>query len=453
MGKGGRQYGVTALHLQPPLPPSSSSSSGTSSSASAAGSSLDKTKDDPTTIPTAGKFDQQWFPLDWTPVAFGMPPDGLPQQHEQHEKNNYDGSAADGFELVQQQPPPQLPLYQLALAGSLTTFGTDIIMHPMDSIKTLQQSNVELTLLAAATVLWETSALFHGFFTYAVSDAVSGAIKFTVWELWKDKTASGGGTQPLPPFSPATNNNELSSTPTPSLLTLLVGAALAFVASSFTQVPGELLKQQLQMSYYDSLPSAIAGIYQQQGMAGFYAGYEAVLYRDVPYTMLELGLYEVFKKLLLKQQQEPPQSLTPPHQQESPSCCRGTDEFSTARLVSDTDNESATTTSVSSLWWEEMGAAAVTGAFTAVLTTPVDSIKTLLMIDPHFADATFVECLITTVHQHGPWAVFAGVVPRVAWIVPFTAIYLPTYDAIKRFLLQRQIAAMTQPPKETKVPL
>jgi hypothetical protein len=118
---------------------------------------------------------------------------------------------------------PELPIYQLALAGSFTTFFTDVIMHPMDCIKTVQQSDsgVGLSLFLAAQYLWSTSGMagfYHGFLTYALSDAVGGALKFSVWELWKKKTAEWE----------------------PTYLYLWIGAALAFAASSILVVPGEV---------------------------------------------------------------------------------------------------------------------------------------------------------------------------------------------------------------------
>jgi hypothetical protein len=118
---------------------------------------------------------------------------------------------------------PELPIYQLALAGSFTTFFTDVIMHPMDCIKTVQQSDsgVGLSLFLAAQYLWSTSGVagfYHGFLTYALSDAVGGALKFSVWELWKKETAEWR----------------------PIYLYLWIGAALAFAASSILVVPGEV---------------------------------------------------------------------------------------------------------------------------------------------------------------------------------------------------------------------
>ena len=40
--------------------------------------------------------------------------------------------------------------------------------------------------------------------------------------------------------------------------------------------------------------------------------------------------------------------------------------------------------------------------------------------------------------EHGPEALFAGALARVAWLAPVTAIYLPTYDFIKNTIQQQQ---------------
>ena len=57
--------------------------------------------------------------VDITPIAFGAIPDALPTTKT----------------LEQPQQDPKLPLIQLALAGSVTTLFSDIIMHPVDCIK------------------------------------------------------------------------------------------------------------------------------------------------------------------------------------------------------------------------------------------------------------------------------------------------------------------------------
>jgi Mitochondrial carrier protein len=60
-------------------------------------------------------------------------------------------------------------------------------------------------------------------------------------------------------------------------------------ACSFVLVPGEVLKTRLQAGS-GTLPGVIASILKQDGILGFFAGYGATLLRDVPYTMLELGV-------------------------------------------------------------------------------------------------------------------------------------------------------------------
>jgi hypothetical protein len=158
--------------------------------------------------------------LDLASIAFATPPEPLLMEiltdaGAVSELVDTTGTGITGI--------PELPIYQLALAGSFTTFFTDVIMHPMDCIKTVQQSDsgVGLSLFLAAQYLWSTSGVagfYHGFLSYALSDAVGGALKFSVWELWKKKTAEWR----------------------PTYLYLWIGATLAFVASSFLVVPGEV---------------------------------------------------------------------------------------------------------------------------------------------------------------------------------------------------------------------
>jgi hypothetical protein len=301
--------------------------------------------------------------FDMTPIAFGSAPDTILPQAE-----------------------TQIPLIQLALAGAIATFLGDAIIHPMDSLKTIQQDHIGWSIPTAARELWNVhhglAGFYHGFWEYAGADAVSGALKFGVWEIWKQQRflqpqPNGGNDTVHPPFQ---------------TILLFVGAALAFGVSSLTLVPGELLKQQLQVGHYQSLPQAITSIYQTYGILGFYTGYSAVLWRDVPYTMLELGLYEICKQ---KQKQQS-QSHGP---------------FS-----------------------QEITAAVTTGAITAILTTPLDTIKTKMMVDEQFIDMSFLETWDRLWQDYGALGMFAGVLARVAWIVPFTAVYLPTYDALKRML-------------------
>ena len=306
------------------------------------------------------------------------------------QKDSVGKSSVENTAIVQKyiagvESSHELPLYQLAIAGSIASFLGDSLMHPIDCLKTALQSDtgIGLGVWEAAQLLYATSGVSgftHGLFTYACSDAIGGAFKFAVYESVLRR---------------------MDKKSFPRTMVVLVAASLAFVASSVIIVPGEFIKQQLQMSYYDSLPHAVEGTVAKLGIAGFFTGYEGVLYRDIPYTILELGLYDVFKRFIVDQ--------------------RNTEDQSTES---------------SSSIGQDIVAAAITGGITAFLTTPLDTVKTKLMVDD-YGGASFMDCFAATVQDHGVSAVFAGVAARIAWIVPFTAIYLPTYDAIKRVFQQR----------------
>lgn len=270
-----------------------------------------------------------------------------------------------------------LPLWKLALAGGVATMIGDAAMHPMDCIKTLQQSDegLSLSLLQAARFIWNQSGgpagFYRGMGTYVLTDGLGGALKFASYEkltTWCRENIEKGVVLSV---------------------ALLVCAAVAFVASSLVLVPGEFLKQQLQMGHYESVIGAVQGTFAKSGLLGFYAGYDGVLLRDIPYTVLELGLYDVFKNMFHK---KPPQLTV----------------------------------------WQEIVAAAGAGGITAYVTTPLDTIKTKQMVDAY--DSGFLDCFLTTIHQHGVGAVFAGAMARIVWILPFTALYLPVYELLKRRL-------------------
>ena len=312
----------------------------------------------------------------------------------------------------EQQHEIALPLVQLALAGALTTFVGDVVMHPVDCIKTVQQSEVAFTLgltdsiPRTAAYLWDTAGLagfYKGFLTFGLADAAGGACKFAVWELWKRNVVNTFVAR-----DESGEKREGSSTMKVALWAS--GAGISFLAASVFIVPGELIKQQLQMGYHAGIWQAVDSIWATEGIRGFFAGYDGVLFRDVPYTIIELGLYEVVKT------------------------------FTTRISQTKTAIERGEVSSTSS--WQEMGAAAFTGTVGASLTTPLDTIKTKLVVDADYAGANFFECFSSTLDLHGWSSLFYGVEARVAWLVPMICLYLPLYDALKRQLWKRHVEHM-----------
>jgi len=312
-----------------------------------------------------------------------------------------------------------LPLYQLALAGAIATALGDAVVHPIDCIKTIQQSDeyIGATIPQAITILWNTNnGFYRGLGTYLCADATAGAIKFATYET----ILSLSGKQQQH------NNNhdddvqqQNSILPLVSSLLFLLAPAIAFLASSLVLVPGEFIKQQLQMGHYTSLQDAITTIWSsEKGPLGFYTGYAGVCWRDIPYTIMELSLYNWLKDN--NNNKEKTTSVT-------------SSKYNDDETILPLQEEGLP--SSSSLLYDDLRAGAITGGIGGFITTPLDTIKTKLMVDSEYYGDDFLSCMLDTVNEHGITYLFCGSIARIIWLLPFTAIYLPLFDTIKRTFL------------------
>lgn len=231
--------------------------------------------------------------------------------------------------------------------------------------------------------------LYQGVVPYLIGDGLSGAVKFATFELTRRYTEK----------RLAMKYHGIGR---------FLCAAFAMFACSIVLVPAEVLKTRLQAGAVSSLSGAITSILKTEGIRGLFAGYYATLVRDIPYTMLELGIYENLKVLL--------QRLRKPSSGSS------------------NDNSTANVN-------DELFAAALTGGVTAFFTTPLDLIKTKLMMQATTGGkyAGVLDALTSIYLEGGLPALFVGSAARVAWLLPFTTIYLGLYEKCKRALLNWKI--------------
>ena len=278
--------------------------------------------------------------------------------------------------------PITLNAFDLCLCGAFATAIGDFSMHPVDTIKILQQtSKTALTVLEAARQIFKNGGIggfYPGVLPYMVADGLSGAIKFATFEVsktWIEKRTPSK-------YHPLTN---------------FLCAAGAIIACSVLLVPGEVLKTRLQAGAAKSLAEAVSTTLAQDGIGGLFAGYYATMLRDIPYTIMELGLYENIKLAIRTFQNKSEASQT-----------------------------------------EELAAAAITGGITSFLTTPLDLIKTKLMMQStsSIGEYTGVFDAFQNIYASGGIpALFVSSGARVAWLLPFTTIYLGVYELAKRKLL------------------
>ena len=82
---------------------------------------------------------------------------------------------------------------------------------------------------------------------------------------------------------------------------------------------------------------------------------------------------------------------------------------------------------------EAAACGAVAGSFSAAITNPLDRIKTLMMTDVTNAyGGSVAACASRIVRDEGFGGLFAGVVPRVAYIAPSVCIFFATYELVQQ---------------------
>ncbi|XP_065875916.1 S-adenosylmethionine carrier 1, chloroplastic/mitochondrial isoform X2 [Euphorbia lathyris] len=72
----------------------------------------------------------------------------------------------------------------------------------------------------------------------------------------------------------------------------LSAGAIGGVAASLIRVPTEVVKQRMQTGQFTSAPNAVRVIVAKEGFKGLYAGYGSFLLRDLPFDAIQFCIYE-----------------------------------------------------------------------------------------------------------------------------------------------------------------
>lgn len=304
------------------------------------------------------------------------------------------------------------------VAGAVASAAAVAALHPMDTLKTVIQKAASTTTTTTATTMTTTAsaaapqslnavsalfvtlrsggvpALYRGLAPNLIGQVPAGAVKFAAYESL---------TQLARTFAPRFGNSSASD---------YVCAALAFTVCSVVLVPGELLKQRLQAGVYPSMTSAVSNMIRREGLRTMYTGYKATLARDIPYTMLEFGLYAQLK--------------------------RGVRAMLTAAATAAGKEDKSLSLTSS----QELALGGVAGGCTGFLTTPLDVAKTKLMTQGGVGKmreySGIVDVLVKVGRQEGLQGLFKGSTARVVWLIPFTAVYFGVHEATKRSLRARK---------------
>ncbi|OAY68897.1 S-adenosylmethionine carrier 1, chloroplastic/mitochondrial [Ananas comosus] len=171
---------------------------------------------------------------------------------------------------------------------------------------------------------------------------------------------------------------------------------LEIFPEKFSAVAHLVVKQRMQTGQFSSAPDAVRLILAKEGFKGLYAGYSSFLLRDLPFDAIQFCLYEQLRigyKIAAKRELNDPENAV---------------------------------------------IGAVAGAITGAITTPLDVMKTRLMVQGQANQYNgLLSCAQTILREEGPAAFLKGVGPRVLWIGIGGSIFFGVLERTKLLLSQR----------------
>ncbi|EXC35977.1 S-adenosylmethionine mitochondrial carrier protein [Morus notabilis] len=254
-----------------------------------------------------------------------------------------------------------------SVAGGVAGVIVEAVLYPIDTIKTrLQACQADIGALAPwwkRLRLHPGSKIAHGGGRIILKDLYSGLAGNLVGSLPASAICVGV-------YEPAKQTLLTSFPEKLSALAHLTAGFIGGAASSLIRVPTEVVKQRMQTGQFTSAPAAVRLIIAREGFKGLYAGYGSFLLRDLPFDAVQFCMYEQMRiGYKLAARREP-------------------NDLETAII------------------------GAFAGAITGAITTPLDVIKTRLMVQ--------------------------GTAPRVLWIGIGGSIFFGVLERTKQMLAQRR---------------
>lgn len=293
--------------------------------------------------------------------------------------------------------PANPPFTHALLAGGAAGTTVDLTLFPLDTLKTRLQSSEGFFASGGFR------GIYRGVGSAALGSAPGAAFFFCTYEATKSALA-GARRRAL-----GSNSNDSKRATAGgdnggggSAVDHMLAASLGEVAACAVRVPTEVVKQRAQAGQHggSSLSSllAILGRRRDVGLPGvwreLYRGWGITILREVPFTVIQFPLWEALKSYSRRRQQ----------QQGGGGARNGADVSA---------GESALYGSVS-------------GGVAAAVTTPLDVLKTRVMLS---SKRQRVWDIVTGIlREHGVRTFFAGIGPRVMWISIGGAVFLGSYQ-------------------------
>eukprot|EP01025_Chloroclados_australasicus_P030104 TRINITY_DN3016_c0_g1_i4.p1 TRINITY_DN3016_c0_g1~~TRINITY_DN3016_c0_g1_i4.p1 ORF type:complete len:374 (-),score=9.00 TRINITY_DN3016_c0_g1_i4:388-1509(-) len=274
------------------------------------------------------------------------------------------------------------------LAGACARTASQVVIHPLDTIKTRQQVQFPNAKLQQWRQLLSQSKQIGRF---QIPKAVQPLLKGDIWiGLW----GAVLGTLPVGIVYYSVYENVCSQwkkTHFGAGATHLVAAATGGVFSDIFRVPADIIRHRVQAYMYPTVFHAAQDIAQKDGIRGFYRGFGLTLLRDIPELAITFGTYEMLRNYFM-------------------------DRNEGARLQT----------------WQHLMLGGLSGAIAGMLTNPLDVIKCGMQTAPKSLNMR--RMISQMVKNDSGRALMAGMGPRVAQLALQNACLFVMFEYLKSLL-------------------
>ncbi|XP_076013028.1 mitochondrial S-adenosylmethionine carrier protein [Genypterus blacodes] len=258
------------------------------------------------------------------------------------------------------------------VAGGCAGMCVDLILFPLDTIKTRLQSQQGFYKAGGFR------SIYAGVPSVAIGSFPNAAAFFVTYDC--TKSLFGGGRQTAAPHvAPVIH---------------MLAASLAEVVACLIRVPTEVVKQRTQTCASSTSYQVLLATLREEGIRGLYRGYMSTVFREIPFSLVQFPLWEYLKTLWSRKQ--------------------GHTVYS----------------------WQSAVCGAFAGATAAFLTTPLDVAKTRIMLAKTGTSTVSIPLVLCEVwRSRGLTGLFAGSVPRMTGISVGGFIFLGAYEKVRHTLL------------------
>ncbi|XP_030063025.1 mitochondrial S-adenosylmethionine carrier protein [Microcaecilia unicolor] len=158
------------------------------------------------------------------------------------------------------------------LAGGTAGVCVDLVLFPLDTIKTRLQSPQGFSKAGGFR------GIYAGVSSTAVGSFPNAAAFFATYEYVKCVL-------------------KFSSSSYLSPVTHMCAASLGEIVACLIRVPSEVIKQRAQVSPSSTTYQMLANTLRQEGIQGLYRGYKSTVLREIPFSLVQYPLWEFLKDL------------------------------------------------------------------------------------------------------------------------------------------------------------